>query len=75
MLGLGESVHLNFATVRAPEDVQALAEDESYEGFHPSFTYPVSSHLYVWPNPEPFELNGPDLRRRRENIWIQRPHY
>ncbi|KAK7049414.1 histone acetyltransferase 1 [Paramarasmius palmivorus] len=27
--------------VRAPEDKKALADDESYENFHPAFTYPI----------------------------------
>ena len=28
-------------TVRANEDKEVLAENESYDNFHPTFTYPV----------------------------------
>ncbi|KAN0075406.1 Acyl-CoA N-acyltransferase [Tylopilus felleus] len=32
---------LVLSLVRAQEDKQALGDDESYEGFHPTFTYPI----------------------------------
>lgn len=32
---------LTLSLVRAEKDKEALAEDESYEGFHPVFTYPI----------------------------------
>ncbi|TFY74100.1 hypothetical protein EWM64_g9912, partial [Hericium alpestre] len=32
---------LTLSLVRAPKDKEVLAEDESYEGFHPTFTYPI----------------------------------
>ncbi|KAL0577366.1 histone acetyltransferase 1 [Marasmius crinis-equi] len=34
-----ESLFLSM--VRAPEDKRALGEDETYEDFHPTFTYPI----------------------------------
>jgi hypothetical protein len=30
--------------VRAPEDKAALANEETYEDFHPTFTYPVRQY-------------------------------
>ncbi|KAI0040276.1 histone acetyltransferase type B [Auriscalpium vulgare] len=32
---------LTLSLVRAPKDKEALGEGESYEGFHPTFTYPI----------------------------------
>ncbi|KAI5116562.1 hypothetical protein M0805_001547 [Coniferiporia weirii] len=32
---------LELSLVRAPEDKEALSGDENYEGFHPTFTYPI----------------------------------
>lgn len=32
-------------TVRAQEDKQVLEENESFEEFHPTFTYPVRESL------------------------------
>jgi hypothetical protein len=40
---------LTLCTVRAEEDKQVLGEEETYEEFHPSFTYPV--RLYCMPVP------------------------
>jgi histone acetyltransferase 1 len=40
-------------TVRANEDKEVLADNESYENFHPTFTYPVcvQVHSILFANP------------------------
>jgi histone acetyltransferase 1 len=35
--------YITRSTVRANEDKEALGESESFENFHPTFTYPVCS--------------------------------
>ncbi|KAF5324722.1 hypothetical protein D9611_004325 [Ephemerocybe angulata] len=32
---------LNLSLIRAKEDTESLGEEDSYEGFHPGFTYPI----------------------------------
>lgn len=36
-------VYITRLTVRANKDKEALGESESFENFHPTFTYPVCS--------------------------------
>lgn len=34
--------------VRSAKDKEALAEDETYEEFHPTFTYPVCNTMSIY---------------------------
>ena len=40
---MGESSYIYL--VRAKDDIEILDDGESYENFHPTFTYPVRSFL------------------------------
>lgn len=56
-------------TVRSTQDKNSLGKDESYEDFHPTFTYPVRApNLHV-----SFRLTARvlDIWRRREDLWLQ----
>jgi hypothetical protein len=49
--------------VRATADKEALGDNESYENFHPTFTYPVcTSPLEV--SHRHLADSAPDIRRR-----------
>lgn len=55
-------------TVRAQEDKQALAENESFEKFHPTFTYPVRASPRL--SAHNTDRNEIDIRGRRKDIWL-----
>lgn len=55
--------------VRATTDKEVLGGNESYENFHPNFTYPVCSNPIEVSRHHFADLDS-DIRRRGENIWI-----
>jgi hypothetical protein len=60
-------------TVRAEEDQASLGEEETYEDFHPNFTYPVRyGHFLVVSCPLNLQL---DIWRRRKDLRVQRPRH
>ena len=48
--------------VRATTEKEALGDNESYENFHPTFTYPVCTSLEV--SLHQLVNIAPDIRRR-----------
>ena len=44
--------------VRSQKDKDALADDETYEKFHPNFTYPVSRRLFIIFTPGDLDLKS-----------------
>lgn len=54
-LSLGQSTPIIYTillnggrgVVRSTQDKECLAEDESYENFNPSFTYPVRDAIFI----------------------------
>lgn len=49
--------------VRATTDKKVLGDNESYENFHPTFTYPVCSD-FIEASHHHFANLGSDIRRR-----------
>jgi hypothetical protein len=56
-----------WALVRSRQDTENLAEDESYENFHPSFTYPVCSAILL---PRARLMPCRYMERRRKSMGI-----
>jgi histone acetyltransferase 1 len=60
--------HSSRLTVRANKDKEALGESESFENFHPTFTYPVCACLPVFSH-RPANVSGLQIYGEDENIY------
>jgi histone acetyltransferase 1 len=74
-LTLGGSLRTNLRitnalrAVRAEEDKQVLGGEETYEEFHPTFTYPVCFYFMLYAISRDTLL---DLRRGGKDLWLPR---
>ena len=66
-------------SVRSQKEKDALADGETYEKFHPNFTYPVSRRLFIIFTPGDLDLKSGIMhlviRRRGKNLRVSRPRH
>ena len=65
--------------MRSQKEKDALADGETYEKFHPNFTYPVSRRLVIIFTPGDLDLKSGlvrlVIRRGGKNLRVSRPRY
>lgn len=74
ILAVFSGAHVMRFTVRANKDKEVLSDGESFENFHPTFTYPVRTNFPLFSLLTPLNFGGDsDIWRRREYIWVLGP--
>ena len=61
--------HVMRSTVRANKDKEVLSDGESFENFHPTFTYPVRTNFPLFSLLTPLNFGATQIYGEDENIY------